>query len=142
MHQPVRRVAHADVTLEFESRQPALCLADPIDRQAPLCQRQLGVAEQRASGQRGLPMAGVTLVQGAAIANDDAVLPAIATRAGEAIRPARASHCVGARRFGAEALQELGQRHALLELDLVVSHSSHCIVMGVPSTGWIPHWVS
>ena len=39
MHQPGRRVAHAEVALERQGRQPGLGLADQVDRQEPGRQR-------------------------------------------------------------------------------------------------------
>ena len=68
-------------------------------------------------------MAGVTLVAPTAATDHDAAGACVAAWADEAAWPTSAAHGFGAAGFGAEALKELGQRHVLLELDGVVSHS-------------------
>ena len=50
------------------------------------------------------------------------VSPATAPRADETVGPVRTPHCLGAGRFGAEALEKLRQQHALLKLNGVVEH--------------------
>ena len=97
------------MALEFQSRQPGFGLADKVDRQKPLRQRQLGAAEQRARGQRGLAMARMTLKQRSAQAEEDAMGTAATTRADEAVRPAGAQYGFAACGLGAKGLQELGQ---------------------------------
>jgi hypothetical protein len=143
MHQPSRGVAHADVALELERRQPGLGLADQVDPEEPTRQRQLRVVQQRAGGQSGLPMTGLTLVKAAAVAHNAAVRPAAAAaRADKAIGPARTPQGFGTGRFGAEALEEFTQGHTLLELDRVVSHGWDSSVTGLQRMGLVAHQVN
>ena len=110
------------MALEFQGRQPGLGLADEVDREKLPRQRQLGAAEQRTGGQRGLTMAGVTLVQVTAATEHDAVGGCVAAWADEAAWPTSAAYGFGTGGFRAETLKKLRQRHALLELDGVVCH--------------------
>jgi hypothetical protein len=142
MHQPSRRVAHADVALEFERRQPGLGLADQVDPEEPTRQRQLRVVQQRAGGQRGLSMTSMTLVEAAAVAHNATVRPAAAAWADEAIGPARTPQGFGTGRFGAKALEEFRQGHALLELDRVVGHGWESSVTGLQRRGRVAHQMS
>ena len=61
VQQPGRGVAHPDLALERQSRQPGLGLADEVDREEPVCQRQFGVHHQTVSAQRGLMPTAIAL---------------------------------------------------------------------------------
>jgi len=111
------------MALELQGGQPSLGLAEEVDREKPPGQRQLGAVEQLTGGQRGLSMAGVTPAQPTAATDHAAVGACVAAAADEAIWQTSTAHGSGAAGYGAKALNELGQRHALLELDGVVSHS-------------------
>jgi hypothetical protein len=87
-------------------------------------------------------MAGVTLVQPTAATDDDAVGAGLAARADKATWPTSASNGFGTGGFSAEALKELGQRHALLALDEVVSHSVDSWVRCHQPTSAVAHRMS
>ena len=63
----------------------------------------------------------------------------VAAWADEAPGPTSASHSFGAGGFGAETLKKLRQRHALLELDGVVSHSVDSLVRCYQPTRAVAH---
>lgn len=128
VHQPGRGVAHAELTLECQGRQPGLGLADQVDGEKPDRQWQLGVLHEAACGQRRLVAAAVALEQLARAVADDVVVKVIAARTPEAVRPTRLLDCLGALRLSAEAVQELGNRHAVLELNLVQGHGARSVV--------------
>lgn len=138
VHQPSRRVAHANVALELQRCHPCLGLTDQVDGQKPLRQRQLGAVKQRSGGQRGLAMTGVALEQRARAAGDHAVGTTAAARADEPVPPACTAHRLFTCRLGAEALEKLGQRQALLELDRVVGHCINSLVDAISLQGqWL-----
>ena len=122
VQQPGRGVAHPELALERQGRQPGLGLADQIDRQEPGRKRQLGVLHQAARRQRCLVPAAVALEQLARTVADNVVLSRTTSRTPEALRPAGMPNGLGALRLGAEARQELRNRHAGLELDVVGGH--------------------
>ena len=97
-------------------------LAEEIDRQEPSPQRQLGVLHQAARSQRGLMPAPIALKQLAGPVTDNVVGGRIAAGAMKPRRPARSLHALNALRLAPKAGQELRDRHALLELNLVGCH--------------------
>ena len=74
--------------------------------------------------------------------SDDAVASGAASRAPKATRPARLPDSLGALRLGTEDAQELGDRHALLELDLVEVHGEHSVMREPQITVPLAHGVS
>ena len=142
VQQPRRGVADTQVALERQRRQAGLGLADQVDGHEPCRQRQFGVLHQTARGQRGLVSASVALKQPAAILAEDAVIGAVATRATESIRPSRLLDRPGALSLSAEALKEIWNGHAVLELDLVEGHGVHSSVREHQLTGSLAHRVS
>ena len=122
MDQPGGAVRGADLAHERQGRQPGLGLADQVDRQNPDAQGQIGAVEQGARGQRGLVPAGAALEEFARAMADDLVLSGVAARAPKPLRPAVRHQRLGALGFGAVAVEELGQEHAVLELDSVRGH--------------------
>jgi hypothetical protein len=115
-------VAHAELTLERQRGQAGLGLADQVDGQEPGAQRQLGVLEQAAGGQRRLVSAGLALEELAGAVAHDPVAGRVAAGATKAAGPARRLERLLALRFGVETGHELRQRYALLELDAVERH--------------------
>ena len=142
VQQPRLGVAHTQVALERQRGQAGLGLADQVDGEDPCRQRQLGVLDHTARGQRGLVSASVALKQPAGILAEHAVIGAVATRATEPIRPSRLLDRLGALRLGAEALKEFWNGHAVLELDLVEGHGVHSSVRELQLTGSPTHRVS
>lgn len=122
VQQPGSGIAHPELALKRQGRQPGLGLADRVDRQELGRQRQLGVLHQAARRQRRLVPAAVALEHLAHTMTDAVVLSRITSRTPEALRPAGLSNGFGALRLGAEARQELRDRHAGLELDMVRRH--------------------
>ena len=130
VQQPRGRVAHAQLTLERQRRQPRLGLADEVAGEEPCRQWQLRVLHQAARRQRGLVPATVALEELARTVTDDIVVGYATTRTTKAIWPAGLLDRFGALRLGAEAAQELSDRHAVLELDLVEGHGLRSAVSG------------
>jgi hypothetical protein len=122
VQQPGGRVAHAQITLQGQRRDPRLGLADEMDGQEPGGQRQLGMLHHRAGRRRSLMPAADALEQLAGALADEVVPRVVTARAVEALGLTRALHLLCALRFGAEVAQEFGDRHSGLELDLVAGH--------------------
>ena len=142
VHQPGRGVTHADVTLQRQGCHTGLGLADEVDRQKPLGQRQLGACEQGVGRQRGLVTTGVALEQSPRAGAQHAMSASVAARAAKSAGPASALHSVGAVDLGAERLQELRQGHAVLELDGVVGHGLGSSMRCHQRRGLVAHRVS
>jgi len=87
--EPGCRVAHPEVTLEGQRRQPGLGLADEVDRQEPGGQRQLGALHQGVGDQRGLVATGAALEQRMVTPVHPRTGRALAARAAKAGWPAR-----------------------------------------------------
>ena len=122
VEQPRRGVAHSEIALERQRRHPGLGLADEMYGQEPGGQRQLGVFHHRAGRHRCLVPAADALEELSGALADEVVPGAVAAPAAEPVRPARTLQCFHTLRFGAKVTQELGDRHAGLELDLVAGH--------------------
>lgn len=122
--QPGRGVAHAQIALHGQRRDPSLGLADQVDGKEPCRQGKLGVLHQGAGRQRCLMATVTALVQLAAALSHQIVLRTVALRAPKTLWPTRALNRLCALRLSAKAAQELGDRHALLEPDLVTGHRS------------------
>ena len=88
VQQPGGRVAHAQLTLERQRRQPRLGLADEIAGEEPGLQWQLRVLHQAARRQRRLVPATVALEELASTMTEDIVVGYATTRAPKAIWPA------------------------------------------------------
>ena len=129
VQQPGRGIAHPELTFEGQGRRPRLGLADQVDREKPGRQRQLGVLHQAACGDRSLMAAAVALEQFARTVADNIVIGACAARTPKTVRPTRLLDGLGALRLGAEAVQELGNRDAALELNSVESHGALSVLM-------------
>ena len=142
VQQPRGGVAHAEVALERQRSQTSLGLADQVDGQEPGRKRQLGVLEQAACSQRGLVPARLALEELACAMANHVVGVAGALRAPKAARPASPLHRLGALRLGAKAVQEFGQRHAVLELDGVVGHGARSVMKWPQPTRRVAHGVS
>jgi hypothetical protein len=106
-----------------------LGLADEMDGLEPGGQRQLGMFHHRAGRHRRLVPAADALKQLAGTLADEVVPHVVAARATEFHGPTRPLQSVGALLFSTEVPQELGDRHAGPELDLVTGHR------GSPSSG-------
>jgi hypothetical protein len=91
---------------------------------------------------RGLVLAALALKQLARAMAHDIVIGRTAPRAAKPDRPARRLQRVGALRLGTEAAQELGDRHAGLELDWVEGHGARSIVRQRQLMGSQAHGVS
>ena len=115
-------VVHAQVAFQLQGRHVGLGRRQQVDRQQPGAQRQLGRLEDRAAEQgRLMPTCAALVVHLPAAAKARA--PAIvASRAAEAVRPARPVQGAVGLRFGAVLLHELDHRQALLELHEIDRH--------------------
>ncbi len=129
MQQPRSGVAHAQIALERQRRDPRLRLADEVDGQEPGGQRQLEMLHHHAGSHRRLMQAAHALEQLAGPLTHKLVPRVVAARAAKALGPTRALLSFGALLFSAEMPQEFGDRHAGLELDFVAGHR------GSPSSG-------
>lgn len=142
VQQPGGGVAHAELALHRQRRQTRLGLADQVDGQEPRGQRQLGVLEQAAGGQRGLMPAADALEQTPRAVTNHVVRVAAAAWAAEAAGPAGGFQRRGAVRLGAKAAKELGQRHAGLELDSVEGHRVRSVIGYTQVTRPVAHHMS
>ena len=124
MDAPGSGVADAQLPLQGERGQARLGLADQIDSQEPDRQRQVSALEHSASNQRSLVSAGAALKGFARATLEGAVFGVAATRALKTLGPAGGFQHRGALRFGTEALYELGERQALLELNAIHRHGT------------------
>lgn len=116
---PGRVVGDAELPGQLQCRDTALALGEQIDRQEPGGQRQVRTMKDRTSGQRGLMMAAMALVEPT---RKLAVGRVAAVGADEAPRPAMLKESLPALPFAAVLLKEGRQRQAGLELDRVASH--------------------
>src|SRR5450830_368280 len=124
LHQPGRRVAHAQLAFESQSRQARLGLADEVNRQKPYRQRQFGRLKDGARDQRRLMATGVALKNFVAAGVQDAVCSTTTIRTTETIRPACTLQRRSAKRLGTKELEELRHRQAGLKLDTVHRHDA------------------
>jgi hypothetical protein len=122
LQRPSGGVAHAELALERQGRQPRLGLAEQVDHQEPCAQRQLGVLKQAAHGQRCLVTAGLALEQLTSAVANDLVFSCVAAQTTKSAGPASDLDGLGTLLLGAEALYELWYRHAVLELNGVEGH--------------------
>ena len=141
VQQPSRGVAHPDLPLECQGRQPGLGLTDEVGREEPGRQWQLGVLQQAAGGQRSLVPACVALEKLSGTMPNHIVVSPAASRAPKPTRPARLLDRLGTLRLCAEDAEELGDRHALLELDLVEVHGARSLMTKHQITGSLAHGV-
>lgn len=97
--------------------------------QEPCRQHQLGGGEDRPCSERGLMVAVATLQQPAR-AQPHRRFRMSAVRADEPLRPAPKLQRIGARRVGAELLQDALQGQTFLELDRDIRHGVVCGGLG------------
>jgi len=90
-----------------------------MNRQEPGSQRQFGVLRQASCSQRSPMPAAIALKQAPSTVANHVVGIAVAAWAAKAPGPAGGLQHHGAIRLGANATEELGQRHAGLELESV-----------------------
>lgn len=136
-------VAHPQLSLERERRQPGLGLTDEVDRQEPDRQGQFGGLEDGASDQRALMPAGIALEQLPGAATQHAMRRTAATRAAKTLRPARLLKRRLALLLGAVPLEKLRHRQARLELDSIHRHAStHRNELGQRIRAEVAHHVS
>lgn len=128
VQQPSGGVAHAELALERQRRQPGLGLADEVDGKKPGRQRQLGVLHQAAGRQRGLMPTGVALEQLASPVADHVMIGGLAARATKHVGPARRLDRFGTLGLAAKAAEEFRDRHAVLELNAVAGHGARSFV--------------
>ena len=100
------------------------------------------VLHQTAGRQRSLVPATAALEQLARTVADNIVFGHSTTRATEAVRPAGQLDRLDALRFGAETAQEFGDRHAGLELNLLVGHEARSVMRSTQITASLAHGVS
>ncbi len=89
VQQPRGGVAHAQIALENQRRQPRLGLADEMDGQEPGRQRKLGMLHQLGGNHRSLLPAADALKQFASTLADEVVPLVVAARASEPLGPTR-----------------------------------------------------
>ena len=87
-------------------------------------------------------MASVALVAMPGLVADDAMRAGATARVETPVRPSRALDRRAARGLTAEALEELRQRHALLELDGAVGHGADSLVRSPQHRRQLAHKVS
>lgn len=80
-------------------------------------QWQLRALQQAARGPRGLVPGGVALKELACASADDTVIDGVTTRTAKSTRPTHSIERLGALHLATKAVKELGNRHAVLELD-------------------------
>ena len=100
-------VAHPQLALEIHRRNPILGLREQAYREVPAAQRQLGVLEQSACGERGLVLAADALEDLAGVPL--AVLVVATVRTAEAFRPVRLEQRLGALLVGSVDLEQVSQ---------------------------------
>ena len=107
LEQPSAVVANAQMALERQSADAVFVLGEQIQRQEPLGQRQAGVLQDGASGDRALIVAAGALPQPAGVAVlSRPILRAIAARAAPALGPAGSDQCLLTLLLTAIALHE------------------------------------
>mmetsp|Transcript_39104 Transcript_39104/g.91661 ORF Transcript_39104/g.91661 Transcript_39104/m.91661 type:complete len:339 (-) Transcript_39104:467-1483(-) len=139
LDEPGRRVRHAELALELQGRHIVLGLRHQLHGQEPGRQRQLGGLEDRPAQHAALVATATALEVQPAVPAELAVPAAIAARAGEALRPAPGSHGRLTSLRGAETLEELGHRQALLVLNAVLGHG-HAPARDGPSSRRAVSW--
>ena len=113
-------VAHAKAAHQFHGRDSVLGLGEVIHAAKPHAQRQLGVIEDGAGGQRSLCMAIRTLVQRPSV--QTVGLAAAARRTDKALGPAHGLQSGSALRFCTVLLLKRHLTQALLKLNLAARH--------------------
>src|SRR5205823_8387854 len=106
LDQPGRRLPHPEPPPELDRADPALALRQVIDGREPGGQRQLGVLEHGAGGERELLLAAVALEDLAGPERAEAAVAA--SRACRPLPPAHGEERLAARRLGPEPLPEHG----------------------------------
>ena len=109
-HQPGHGLPHAEPPRQLDRADPALGLGQLVDGRQPGRERQLGVLEHGAGGERELLLAAVALEHLAR--REPAEAPAAAGRAGQALAPAHLGQGLAAGRLGPEPLPERGLAQA------------------------------
>src|SRR3954453_15161796 len=110
LHQPGRRLPHPEPPRQLDRADPVLPLGQVVDRGEPGGQRQLGVLEHRAGGERELLLAAVALEDLARLERAEAA--GAGGRAGQPLAPAHGEQRLAAGRLGPEALPERGLAQA------------------------------
>ena len=122
LDQPGARIAHAELALQCQRREPRLGLADQVDRQEPHREGELGAVKDGAGDERTLMAAGVALIQLAATASHHAVRRAPAVGTAKAFGPARRLKGRLTLGLGAESLEKLRHGQTRLELNSIHHH--------------------
>lgn len=100
-------------------------LSQQIDGQKPRAQRQVGLGEQRAAGQRDLPLATIALVHIAMFEMTVAGMAAVLTA--KSARPAYLRQRLAALRLAAVTVKKDPQTHAGLKLHLILLHDTSSV---------------
>ena len=122
VHQPSAAITDPDLAHQGQCGQARLGLADQKDGQEPSAQRQLGTVHHRAGRQRGLQAAIAALKQRSTFMLSQAVHRRLASRADEALRPAKPAQFICALRLRPVSIHEVGDRHSALKLNSVDRH--------------------
>lgn len=142
VYEPGGAVAGAQLAHQSQRRHPGLVLADQVDGQEPGAQRQLRAIHDRASRQRSLVAARLTLKQATRAVAYDVVRRALTGRATESGCPAQRPERPSALLLAAVSAEEFRQRHPGLELDAVHRHGWLPRIDRSQSTGRQAHRVS
>src|SRR3954471_23236006 len=110
LHQPGRGLPHPEPPRQLDRADPVLALGQVVDGREPGRERQLGVLEHGAGGERELLLAPVALEDLAGLERAEAAVAA--GRAGQPLPPAHREQRLAARRLGAEPLPERGLAQA------------------------------
>src|SRR3954470_13158202 len=110
LDQPGGALLHPQPPAQLDRADPALALRQVVDGLEPGRERQLGVLEHGAGGERELLLAPVALEDLAGLERAEAAVAA--GRAGQPLPPAHREQRLAARRLGAEPLPERGLAQA------------------------------
>jgi len=117
---PSGAVTYTELALEFQCRDAILGLSKKEHREKPSGQRQFSIGKDSPTGQRGLVMTAITLVELVCI--EKAMMCTTAIRANESTWPAPIEQRFLALLFSSVFLEEIGQTETFLKLDRVLMH--------------------
>ena len=116
---PSSVIGHPNLALEFQCRHRVLALGQKIDCQKPGGEGKLRPREDRSGRERGLMVAGMTLISPD---RQQAEAVVVAGRTAKSLRPPMAKHRLPALRLGSELFLKVPKTQAFLELHPIFGH--------------------
>ena len=119
LQKPGGVIGHPHLTLEFQRRHRVLALGQKIDRQKPGGEGKLRPREDRSGRERGLMVAGMTLIPSD---RQQAEAVMVASRTAKPLGPAMPEHRLPALRLGSELFLKVRETQAFLKLHPIFDH--------------------